>query len=123
MRFYAYHTYIKYYCVKKPTLYNSCEEPTKSALKSVENSIFVFCYFLRFVVLLFLIAFVSALKTPFGAFKSCFYGLGSTVSHKKYSPFNTQKLPNNREFLAWNLYCIIDMELVTGFEPATEDCF
>lgn len=31
--------------------------------------------------------------------------------------FVTQKLPKNREFLAWNLFCNIDMELVTGLEP------
>jgi hypothetical protein len=83
----------------------------------------VFSYFLSFSVLLFLTAFVSALKTPFGAFESYFYGLGSTVTHKKFFLFDTQKLPKIREFLAWDLFCNIDMELVTGLEPATEDCF
>ena len=75
--------------------------------------------FLSFSVLLFLAVFVSALKTPFGAFESYFYGLGSTVTHKKFFLFDTQKLPKNRELLAWDLYCNIDMELVTGLEPAT----
>ena len=80
-------------------------------------------YFLSFSVLLFLTAFASALITLFGAFESYFYGLGSTVTHKKFFLFDTQKLPKNREFLAWDLFCNIDMELVTGLEPATEDCF
>ncbi len=57
------------------------------------------------------------IKTPFGAFESYFYGLGSTVTHKKFFLFDTQKLPKNREFLAWDLFCNIDMELVIGFEP------
>ena len=76
-------------------------------------------YFLRFSVLLFLAVFVSALKTPFGAFESYFYGLGSTVTHKKFFLFDTQKLPKNREFLAWDLFCNIDMELETWLEHAT----
>ena len=75
--------------------------------------------FLSFSVLLFLAVFVSALITLFVAFESYFYGLGSTVTHKKFFLFDTQKLPKNREFLAWDLYCNIDMELVTGLEPAT----
>ena len=105
---------------KKPTLYGFCTKPTKSALKSVKKIyIRFFGYFLSFSVLLFPTAFVSALKTPFGAFESYFYGLGSTVTHKKFFLFDTQKLPKNREFLAWDLFCNIDMELVTGLEPAT----
>ena len=76
-------------------------------------------YFLSFSVLLFLAAFVSALITLFGAFESYFNGLGSTVTHKNFLAFVTQKLPKNREFLAWDLFCNIDMELVTGLEPAT----
>ncbi len=98
-----------------------CEEPTKSALKSVENSIFGFCCFRGFSVLLFLAAFVAALKTPFVAFESYFYVLGSMVTLKKYSPFLTQKLPKIRELLAGDLYCNIDMELVTGLKPANSD--
>jgi len=79
----------------------------------------VFGCFLSFPVLLFLTVFVSALKTPFGAFESYFYGLGSTVTHKKFLLFVTQKLPKNREFLAWDLFCNIDMELMIGLEPTT----
>ena len=60
-----------------------------------------------------------SLITLFVAFESYFYGLGSTVTHKKFFLFDTQKLPKNREFLAWDLFCNIDMELVTGLEPAT----
>ena len=53
--------------------------------------------------------------------ESYFYGLGSTVTHKKFFLFDTQKLPKNREFLAWNLFCNIDMELVTRLERATSN--
>ena len=74
--------------------------------------------FQSFSVLLFLTAFVSALITLFGAFESYFYGLGSTVTHKKFFLFDTQKLPKNREFLAWDLFCNIDMGWEMGFEPA-----
>ncbi len=76
-------------------------------------------YFLSFSVLLFLTAFVSALITLFGAFESYFYGLGSTVTHKKFFLFDTQKLPKNREFLAWDLFCNIDMAQWVGFEPTS----
>ena len=78
--------------------------------------------FLSFSVSLSLLAFVSALKALFSAFESYFYGLGSTVTHKKFFLFDTQKLPKNREFLDWDLFCNIDMELVTGLEPATMGC-
>ena len=72
--------------------------------------------FLSFSVLLFLAVFVSALITLFVAFESYFYGLGSTVTHKKFFLFDAQKLPKNREFLAWDLYCNIDMVTRTGIE-------
>ena len=104
---------------KKPTLYGFHKEPTKSALKSVKKSTFSFRLFSELSVLLFLTAFVSVLKTPFGAFESCFFALGSTVTHKKYLLLDTQKLPKIREFLAWDLYCNIDMELMIGLEPTT----
>ena len=74
-------------------------------------------YFLSLSVLLFLATLVSYLKMPFVAFISFFYGLGSTVTLKKYHLFLMQKLPKNREFFAWNLYCNIDRGWVVGFEP------
>ena len=80
-----------------------------------------FSYFLNFFVSLSMFTFVFALKTSFSAFESYFYGLGSTVTHKKFFLFDTQKLPKNREFLAWNLFCNIDMELVTRLERATSN--
>ena len=86
-------------------------------IKSVFVLYSFFGYFLSFSVLLFLTAFVSALKTPFGAFESYFYGLGFTVTLNKSRPFSTQKTPENREFFAWDLFCNIDMVPLTGLEP------
>ena len=67
-----------------------------------------FSYFLNFFVSLSMFTFVFALKTSFSAFESYFYGLGSTVTHKKFFLFDTQKLPKNREFF----HCPIRFDLV-----------
>lgn len=55
-------------------------------------------------------------KSLFGAFTSLFSPLGSTVTLKNFRPYDMQKLPKNREFLAWDLFCNIEMVTRTGIE-------
>ena len=111
--------------IRKKSLYMQKNRLCMASVRNQQNRLWnrlkilysVLGCFQSFSVLLFLIAFVSALITLFGAFESYFYGLGSTVTHKKFFLFDTQKLPKNREFLVWDLFCNIDMGWEMGFEP------
>ena len=61
----------------------------------------------------------TAPKVPFGAFKSSFYGLGSTAPPSKCVFSDNKKSPNIRALSVTDLYCSIFLACLEGFEPPT----
>jgi hypothetical protein len=102
---------------KKPTLYGFCTKPTKSALKSLENSILGFGLFSELFRTFIPGCLCISSQNAFWRVRIVFLRFGIYGNTKKISLFDTQKLPKIQEFFAWNLFCNIDMCMCYNIDP------